>query len=306
MERIIDLESNEVHFPDHQNARTARTALNLARTAFTISNTVMMLYMVIIQYILLRIRFAKSNLRTPTSGEILAAVIILWTVHLLLDISLSTFMNAAVQVLWSEETKSHYQRLTYDPGFDVGRWIHVPVERTWWSNVHLIFCEVLVTWILHLSTSLSIFLIPIALEIRQNSRRVFERLRRRCNELVIFMRILFQEEDPIIRFLFTRSFVERKEKLVKKSGQAIQLQRHQDEFPVDGQRTLSWDLSVDKEALEEMMETLGPPGGFGELGFNITAGKVCFGAMGVGTRFNLNFVLEEDCMEDGKDRAKEK
>ena len=42
------------------------------------------------------------------------------------------------------------------------------------------------------------------------------------------------------------------------------------------------------------METLGPPGGFGEveLGFDVSKGRVRFGAMGIGTRLNLTFVLD--------------
>ena len=55
---------------------------------------------------------------------------------------------------------------------------------------------------------------------------------------------------------------------------------------------MSWDLTVDRHALDEMKETLGPPGGFGELGFSVAGDRVCFGAMGVGTRFDLTFMLD--------------
>jgi hypothetical protein len=296
---VTDPESGEVYVPDRHNVGTA---LSLARTAFALSNAVIILYMAIIQYLLLRIRFSKSKIKPPKCAEQLLAVIILWGFHRLFDVSLSACLDTIVQVAWNEEVALHYQRLRYGPAFDIGYWVLVPVAWTWWNNIHLISWEVLVTWFLYSNISMGIFLTPLSLEARQNPRRVFKQCNRRFLELVGFIRMMFQEPDPILHFLSRGSFEKSDGKDIKKIGQAVQLQRRHDEFPVDGQRTLNWDVRVDKEALGEMMETLGPPGGFGELGFSITAGKVCFGAMGVGTRFNLNFVLEED----GKEGAKEK
>jgi hypothetical protein len=43
-----------------------------------------------------------------------------------------------------------------------------------------------------------------------------------------------------------------------------------------------------------MKETLGPPGGFGEMGFSVGKDGIRFEAMGVGTSFNLMFELEEE------------
>jgi hypothetical protein len=46
-----------------------------------------------------------------------------------------------------------------------------------------------------------------------------------------------------------------------------------------------------------MKETLGPPGGFGELGFCVGKDDVRYEAMGVGTSFGLVFAVEEVVME---------
>ena len=296
---VTDLESGEAYVPDRHNIGTA---LSLAQTAFVLSNAVIILYMAIIQYLLLRICFSKSKIKPPKCTEKFAAVVILWIFHRLFDVSLSACLDTIVQAVWNEEVALHYGRLRYGPAFDIGYWVLVPVTWTWWNNIHLISWEVLVTWFLYLNISMSIFLTPLVLEVRQNPRRVFKQCNRRFLELIGFTRMMFQEPDPILHFLSRGSFKKSNGKDVRKIGQTVQLQRHQDEFPVDGQRTLNWDVTVDKEALGEIMGVLGPPGGFGELGFSITAGKVCFGAMGVGTRFNLNFMLEED----GVERAKEK
>jgi len=76
--------------------------------------------------------------------------------------------------------------------------------------------------------------------------------------------------------------------------QLIQLRRNQVDDQVEGKRTLSWTVLVDKDALNEMKETLGPPGGFGEMGLSVGKDGIRFEAMGVGTSFNLMFELEEE------------
>lgn len=292
---VIDLESSEVRLPDRHNVDTA---FSLARTAFVVSNIVVILYMTATQYLLFRIRFSKSRIRPPNSAEKIGTVITLWIVHRLFDVSLSALTDGAVKAAFGKEIALHYRLLRYGPAFDIGYWVLIPVPWTWRNNTQLIFWEVLVTWFLYFCISLSIILIPLSLEARQNPRRLLARGRMRWLELITFAKMMFHEEDPVLHFFSTSSWERSRERETKKIGQTIQLQRHQEEVPFDRQRILNWDLGIDKEALAEMMETLGPPGGFGELGFNITTGKVCFGAMGIGTRFNLNFVLEPDMKEE--------
>ena len=88
--------------------------------------------------------------------------------------------------------------------------------------------------------------------------------------------------------------------------QTISLERRQDHSPTENERVLNWNFLVDKSALDEMKGVLGPPGGFGELGFNVAKDHVCFGAMGIGTSFNLTFELEKtvDGNTSSNDRKK--
>jgi hypothetical protein len=87
------------------------------------------------------------------------------------------------------------------------------------------------------------------------------------------------------------------DEIVNSNRQIIYLERRQTDHPNEGQRILSWNIVVDSEAMNEMKETLGPPEGFGELGFNISRDGVRFEAMDVETSFNLMLKL----MEEGKD-----
>lgn len=96
----------------------------------------------------------------------------------------------------------------------------------------------------------------------------------------------------------------KKKLVVSESGQLICLERHKVED--EGGRTLDWDVVVEKSALDEMKETLGPPGGFGELGFIVEKDGVSFQAMGVGTKFNLRFLIngKEDCQPRKRKKSK--
>ncbi|CAG8956676.1 hypothetical protein HYFRA_00012220 [Hymenoscyphus fraxineus] len=83
-----------------------------------------------------------------------------------------------------------------------------------------------------------------------------------------------------------------KEPKVSANTQLISFERHKLEDQKE--RTLDWDIVIGKGALDEMKETLGPPGGFGELGFVVEQDGVSFQAMGVGTKFNLRFSVREE------------
>ncbi|KAB8305172.1 hypothetical protein EYC80_004462 [Monilinia laxa] len=77
--------------------------------------------------------------------------------------------------------------------------------------------------------------------------------------------------------------------------QIIELSRQRTESLKNGdhERKLDWRLVIDEEALNEMKEMLGPPGGFGELGFNVAKDRVCLGAVCRGSSFVLTFELED-------------
>ncbi|RAL58312.1 hypothetical protein DID88_006424 [Monilinia fructigena] len=89
--------------------------------------------------------------------------------------------------------------------------------------------------------------------------------------------------------------------------QIIELSRQRTESLKNGdhERKLDWRLVIDEEALNEMKEMLGPPGGFGELGFNVAKDRVYLGAVCRGSSFVLTFELE-DREEEKREAVKRK
>jgi hypothetical protein len=161
-----------------------------------------------------------------------------------------------------------------------------------WVSITSLFELVLITWFLHLALTFVLDTgIPFWLELRQSPRKAVHKVAKRLKEILSILQSTFQQ--PISGFLVELSQKLRDDNW-KAKGQAIHLERRQTDYPSEGQRRLSWNIVVDEEAMDEMKETLGPPGGFGELGFNVAKDGVRFEAMGVGTSFNLMFKLRED------------
>jgi hypothetical protein len=176
-----------------------------------------------------------------------------------------------------------------------------------WYEVVSILETVVITWSIHLG--LVFFLdtwIPFWRELRQNRQKTLKKVDVRLMEIYSFLESTFQ--DPFSGF-FDSTPGEISDDLFKAKGQAIHLERRQTYHPSEGQRRLSWNVVVNKDAMDEMKETLGPPGGFGELGFNVARDGVRFEAMGVGTSFNLMFRLREDetgrLLRNNKSRRKQ-
>jgi hypothetical protein len=167
----------------------------------------------------------------------------------------------------------------------------VPLSSIW-DSITSLFELVLITWFLHLALAFVLDTgIPFWLELRQSPQKAAHKVDLRLKEILNILQSTFQH--PFSGFLVELSERLRDENS-KAKGQAIHLERRQTDYPSAGQRRLSWNIVVDEEAMDEMKETLGPPGGFGELGFNVAKDGVRFEAMGVGTSFNLMFKLRED------------
>lgn len=244
------------------NSVNSETAASLAQAVFTISNSVAVLYFVAIQYLLMRIQSSKLKTR-PTTSETNVGITALWIVHRILDLSLSTIIDEIIRTVWGREIALNYKNIRYGAAVEPGNWVLVPASWTWGSSLTVIFWEVMVTWLIYMTICLSVDMTPNIMEARQRPEKAFARFQRRCFELVDFVGTLFQEGaganiqsgSTSVRKLVTKSICDD-----GKDGKSIELRRHHDENPVDGQRTLNWDLKVDQEALREMMETLGPPG----------------------------------------------
>lgn len=164
-----------------------------------------------------------------------------------------------------------------------------------WDDITSISGMVMITWSLHLALVFVLYTgIPFWRELRQNPLETLREVTDRSREILGFLETTF--EDPFSTFSDDIPGAI-SEEILETRGQVIYLQRRQTDYPNEGERRLSWNIVVDKDAMNEMKETLGPPGGFGELGFNVARDGVRFEAMGVGTSFNLMFKLrgeEED------------
>jgi hypothetical protein len=155
--------------------------------------------------------------------------------------------------------------------------------------------KVLATWLIHKAVN---FILETALpfwdEMAGDSDKARRKLEARASELL----------DSIQDLIRGQRLGHKRVHVMHRSGQEISLDRRQINNPMEGQRTLDWNIVVEKTALDEMKETLGPPGGFGEMGFNVSKDGVCFEAMGVGTRFNLKFSSEPSCIPPVEPRKK--
>jgi len=244
------------------------------------------IWMVMLQGLLLIIhRSGKSRPRNglPSREETFIGIAVFWIFQAGLR-QIFVGMRTILSIGLSEfATKGRLRE-------DVGHGVSVMGYRWLWNGITLILRRVLLTWGLHLGL---VFLldtgIPFWQVLRQNPNRAMKRLQRRFSEITTFLDNILQ--DPSELTLLPK---QSKEEILKSNEQRIHLQRRQTDHPSEGQRRLSWNIVVDRDAIDEMKETLGPPGGFGELGFNVARDGVRFEAMGVGTSFNLMFKLKGD------------
>jgi hypothetical protein len=282
-------------------------ATSFALLISTLSNLGTWLCMGLIQYQLFRIQHSAplSRLRPPTTLETYIGVSVLWILHFVANGTLLALNDITVLVLLGTEVRDQYRVLRGDISVG-GHWTQslVPtVSESGRGGVVSIFNRILATGLISCSNSLVMnVVVPFVSELRKDYDAVWKRISYRAIELLYFLQEInssqIRSENAMKDLTPTRAREEGKAfKTVQKEdcmNQNIELRRHQCEFPARGQRTLSWDLVVDREIIGEMMETLGPPGGFGELGFCVAGDSVSFGAMGVGTRFNLSFVLADE------------
>ncbi|PMD17099.1 hypothetical protein NA56DRAFT_648846 [Hyaloscypha hepaticicola] len=164
------------------------------------------------------------------------------------------------------------------------------------DNFASILRATLITWIVHLG--LIYFLetgIPFCRQLLKSREKTLKKVNARLKAIYNFLKSTLNDPFSGLSVSFAGDVAD---EIVNSNGQIIYLVRRQTDHPNEGKRILSWKIVVDSEAMNEMKETLGPPGGFGELGFNISRDGVTFEAMGVGTSFNLMFKL----MEEGNDR----
>lgn len=284
-----------MEIPDRQ---FESVATSLASYAFSISTILAVIFMALLQYLLFEIHCSRQNIRPPTSLELCLIINSLWIGHNILDYFIGLVIDNILLLNLPASERPEYYYLRCD-SYNLNYWAGVSSESSpGYDGIRLLFYEVLTTWLISQSLILLLdIILPLFRSIRLgNQKHITAKLQTRALELLEFIINLHHNENshsspshPQASLFWEDS---------RSASQTIKLFRLKSDIPEKGQRALSWDLTVDKAALDEMKETLGPPGGFGELGFNVAADRVCFGAMGIGTRFELTFVLN-----DGMDEA---
>ncbi|EDO00207.1 predicted protein [Sclerotinia sclerotiorum 1980 UF-70] len=172
------------------------------------------------------------------------------------------------------------------------------VENGMWGYGKLFVLEVITTWLLsQIFILISDVLIPLYHDLRRDRRIVVARMQSRVWELEQFVRMMDWNSEYDSECLLRDKEEERSgNECDSESGnqeQIIELSRQRSESLENGdhERKLDWRLVIDEEALNEMKEMLGPPGGFGELGFSVARDRVCLGAVSRGSSFMVTFTL---------------
>ncbi|KAF4625839.1 hypothetical protein G7Y89_g12323 [Cudoniella acicularis] len=229
-------------------------------------------WMLLLQLSLVRIQFynRQNPRRKPlTSLEICFVVALLWTLFITLQSAFRFAISLVGWILFSSDggpqlsgEQNHQAR--YIPGY--------------------LFYKVLATLLIHQGVNFLLeTVVPLWREVNHDSDGVRQKVKVRIGEISEFLR-----DTNWGKFLNSSIFPDQRPR-IQENSQMISLKRNQYDDPIEGQRILNWSITIDKNALAEMMETLGPPGGFGEMGFNVSRECVRFEAMGPKTRFNLTF-----------------
>ena len=249
--------------------------------------------MIILQSLLLLLH--RSALSRPRSGqprpaELFVGISIFWAVERCTECVLAA-LGAALSIGLSEFAgRNRYGEEDFDRHYtELGVGYMRPGSL--WSEASSLCKLAFISWNVHLGLMFVLDTgIPLLREFQQHPQKAIQRLDLRWKELSRFVETTFRPKPSYAKEERSKETGESK----KTRLQPIHLRRHRNDGLNKGERRLSWSIAVDKDAMNEMKETLGPPGGFGELGFNVAKDGVKFDAMGVGTSFNLMFKLRED------------
>ncbi|KAG9237475.1 hypothetical protein BJ875DRAFT_153131 [Amylocarpus encephaloides] len=241
-------------------------------------------WMILLQFILLKAQhFYQRNPRNRplTSFEKCIIAMAFWVVFHVGRFAIGLVLRV-FGVLFATSDDSHHAGLPIRPD-----------QPT--SSFGAIAFKVLATWVIHKGVNFLLnTVVPLWEEVSCDSDKVRRRFKARAVELLEGTREFTQGKGLMSRLIHDRATV------MRERDASISLERHRVDNPGDGQRTLDWNVVIEKSALDEMKESLGPPGGFGEMGFNVSADGVCFEAMGVGTRFNLKFSVKQTVVQPRK------
>lgn len=279
--------------------------------------------MLCIQFLLFKSHRARKVLPlevVPSQPEIYAAISCFWLVYLG---SIKTLLHVANLFSWSwSKIQSVGNPLSNDNGSFSSTLEEISIQ-TQRSNIGLGFqllSLVLLTWQLHQFTLFTLdTTIPCLIKLTTTQPRIIlYNLHYRFVTLITFFHLLTighptPHQDPSLnpnQFQNPSLIFPSSSPNSPNSSTQITLQQTQTPSQNQKERTLSWTLTIPPSLLNEMKETLGPPGGFGELGFCVGREEVRFEGMGVGTSFGLTFSVdgeeekeEEMALDVGEERV---
>ena len=236
--------------------------------------------MLALQYTLLKIHRLRKLLAVeaiPKVSEVWFGVVGFWMCQLVLEAFASGVLSVVFTILLDVDlfTKSS---ASYDCQCTSGLL----------GAVRALVDRVVMSWILHHGLVMLLdVVVPYSKDKRRNPATEITGILLRASKLAASIHNITFGSSTGAPHLPPKTLIQHPDS--NSTTQTIRLRRTQTDHQKEGQRDLAWNLVIDKEALDEMKETLGPPGGFGELGFSVGRDGVRFEAMGVGTSFVLAF-----------------
>lgn len=241
-----------------------------------------------VQFFLLRIHRLRTVLpveNIPSSIEIWAAIVVLWACQMVVENVAFGILRGVLRMIgdgqlitaWNGDSYAEMDSLALRPG-----WYET-------SAITLV-SRVFVSWLIHYGLVILLDVsVPFIKNYRRDPRKALTRLVTRLSTLLDFLHAI-SLGSLALPVSTLKSLVQDTNSTPR--SQSVRLQRTQTENPNQGQRNLAWNLVVDRHAMDEIKETLGPTGAFGELGFSVSGDVVRFEAMGKGTSFVLEFEIE--------------
>ncbi|RDL38786.1 uncharacterized protein BP5553_03126 [Venustampulla echinocandica] len=238
-------------------------------------------WMLFLQSRLLKARYyspEKPRKHPRSSVDILLVVIVFWALFIIVDhIFRLTFDLVYVVIL--KHGHDPLEETVVEPRHRSGAYDHGSLLR-----------QVLATWIIHYVLNFWLeTIVPLWKDILEDPDSVRDRFRVRTQELFeLFIVITGINWMPELTSGAALNSMDE----ACGACHLVALEREKLADPTIGERILNWNITIDRGALDEIKEILGPPGGFGEMGFSVSNGGVCIGATAIGASFSLTFELK--------------
>jgi hypothetical protein len=141
--------ANGAHSDTHDHV----AVVTFARAAVTILNSVAVLWLVLIEYLLIRMNCSKSKFK-PNPTETQLGLLALLIAHRELDYTIFASAHAILRRNWGQENAAHLEIRRGEAHVLAG------ASWTWWSSLALLVWAILVTWLIFKATIMSISAVP--------------------------------------------------------------------------------------------------------------------------------------------------